>query len=293
MDRPPAFESRGFTLIEMIAVLTVSAILAVVVWRNISAPIAGFEDATRRAGLVDIAETALNRMTREVRLAVPNTVRINGGAATSCVAGGGSSCTLELLRTADGGRYRAQADTTDDVCAGAGGSDDVLDFTATADCFEVLGGLSAQAVVDCGGGGCNLVIYNAGPPGGPDAYAGDNVAAIDSLTTNSIDFSAAPPFPFRSPNQRFQIVDTPVSFVCDSAADELRRHDGYAIGGAPGGAGQLLANRIERCRFAYDPGTASRGGLVTVEITVTGQGVLSGADEQVMLLQQVHIPNVP
>lgn len=295
-----AARHAGFTLIEMVAVITVSSILAVVIWRNIARPIEGFEDTARRARLVDIAETAVNRMTREIRLALPNSVRIGAGGTA-----------LEILRTLTGGRYRAGPDGTDnDVCALP--DDDSISFVASGDCFEVLGPLINLAQIGAGGGGraacvagdidC-LVIYNTGQSGG-DAYAGDNLAGISSVgpaaggVSLAFDRSdAATPFPLRSPAQRFQVIDTPVSFVCDTGAGRVDRYADYAITAGqavpPAGTPRQLAARVTACDFSYVPGTASRAGLVTLRITVTDQSATSGAAESVSILQQVHVPNVP
>ncbi len=283
---PASVQPRGFTLIELIVVLVVSAILALVVWRNITEPVRGFLDLERRARLVDAAETALARMSREIRLAAPNSVRVAGATA------------LEFLRTLDGGRYRA--------AAGAGGGDP-LDFGAAADTFEVLGPLprcpaiaaGAGGYADCAAGAAHcLLVYNTGQPGA-DAWAGDNLAGIASADCTApvrlgFDNSDRPgwSFPFASPAQRFHVVDTPVSFVCDALARELRRYAGYPITPAQavppaGGTDRLLADRVSACRFAYDPGTATRAALVTLEIALSEEG------ETVRLLQQVHVPNAP
>lgn len=283
---------RGFTLVELVTVLVVSGILAVVVWRNVSEPVRSFLDVERRARLVDAAESALARMSREIRLALPNSIRISGGTA------------LEFLRTLDGGRYRARAESS--------GGGDPLDFTAAADTFDVLGALRRCAEIDAGAGGRGdclsgaadcLVVYNTGQPAtcgaapvGANAWCGDNLAGIESAACGppvSLRFNAADvpgwSFPLPSPQQRFHVVDTPVSFVC--AGGELRRYDGYPITAVqsvpPPAAGRLLADKVSACRFGYDPGTATRGGLVTLEIAITEAG------ETVKLLQQVHVPNVP
>ena len=288
-----AAAGRGFTLIELITVITISGLLALVVWRNIAQPVQGFDDLRRRAELVDAAETALSRMTREIRLALPNSVRVSA-----------TGTALELLRTQNGGRYRAAADP--------GGPSDPLDFTATADSFDILGPLpafggiaaGAAGVGDCltGNSDC-LVIFNTGqpadctaiaPPSRSNAYCGDNLAGIVSVTPTSLQFTrsdAGTPLPFASPGQRFHIVDTPVSFVCDTVGQALRRFSDYAIATVqpvpPAGSVALLAGRVSACSFSYDPGTATRGGLVTLQLTLTDQG------ESVTLLQQVHVPNIP
>ena len=90
--------ARGFTLIELVVVILLTAAVAALAGRNVTGPVLGFVDTSRRAALVDAGHTAITRITREVRLALPNSVRIDGGNS------------LEFLRTRTGGRYRVAAD---------------------------------------------------------------------------------------------------------------------------------------------------------------------------------------
>ena len=90
------------------------------------------------------------------------------------------------------------------------------------------------------------------------------------------------------------MVDTTVSFVC--ANGELRRYAGYAVNAVqavpPAGTGQLLADKLESCNFGYDPGTATRGGIVTVNLVIA-DGSPGGTTERVTVLEQIHVPNSP
>ncbi len=275
-----ALNKKGFTLIELIVVILVIGILSGVLFLVLRGPIQAFIDVEKRARLVDIADTALQRMTREIRLALPNSIRVTGGT------------TIEFLRTLDGGRYRTFPGGAVSVCGGAV-VDDRLDFASTADCFEVMGLLNATTVANIQTGGTCLastsdclVIFNTGQLGA-NAYNDDNLADITGVTTNSVTFTGAPPFPFESPRQRFFIVDTPVSFVC--SGNEINRHDNYPVGGAVG-AGNLLVNQVASCSFSYDPGSATRAALVTLNITIQDTS-LTGAS--VTLLQQAHVDNQP
>ena len=60
--------------------MTLTGILAVVLSMMLSGPMRAYVDTGRRAALVDLGETALARMTREIRLALPNSIRVRNGA---------------------------------------------------------------------------------------------------------------------------------------------------------------------------------------------------------------------
>src|ERR1700692_3516029 len=123
----PTAKSRelGVTLIEMIVVIAISAILAGAVAVFIKRPFEAYIDAERRAELSDIADTALRRMTRDVRTALPNSIRITEFPAASGIL------YLEYLQTSGGARYRAEPDS--------GGAGNILDFTTTDSSFDVIG----------------------------------------------------------------------------------------------------------------------------------------------------------
>lgn len=274
---------------ELLTVTVLVGILAVLGGRLILAPIQSFTDVSRRAGLVDIADNALQRMSRELRNAVPNSIRINPAGDA-----------LEFLNASAGGRYRARRDVP---------ADQVLE-NCDNDTFDVPGGVSGaitpglpgQASCLNGTADC-LVIYNTGTGAGDfNAYDSDNIAAITAATGNTItcDNGAGWSFPFPIPpssQQRFYVVDTPVSYVCSGG--NLWRYQDYPIddvqqspiGGAPigGVAGQLLANNVALCVFSYIGGSSSRHGLVSLQVQIQD----AATAESVSLLYQVHVVNTP
>lgn len=267
-------------------VILIAGVLAVVMGRFVSQPIEGYLDADRRARLVDLANTALERMTREIRLALPNSIRVSDTGKA-----------VEFLRIATGGRYREAP------------PGDPLDFNASTDSFDVLGTLldagsvtasPAATQADCAAGTVDcLVIYNTGQPGA-DAYSQDNVAGIREASATSVTFARDSPFPLSSPAQRFYMTDTPVTFLCeDGAAQRVQRYADYPLAADQStvdeaaellGAGAretLLVEQVTRCSFSYQPGTATRGGLVTLSLTVEEAG------ERTTIMQQVHVSNLP
>lgn len=263
---------RGFTLIEMIVVIVITGILAGVLSRFLSEPVRGYLQVASRAVLVDQADIALRRIATEVQRALPNSLRV--ACAGQC---------LEFLSSVDGGMYRAQQSS-------AAATDDILDFINPAgdSSFDVLGGLRAAPAA-----GSQVVVYNlsAAPAPPNSAYAGDNRATLSGASSiNRVVLTASKRFPQPSGQQRFYLVDTPVSYLCNPAAGSLRRNAGYPISAAQPtntAQGDLLSDRVTACNFVFNAGSATRGGLLTMSLT------LADGDERITLLHQVHVFNAP
>ena len=289
-------QTQGFTLIELIMVIVLIGALSSVASIFIAGPVKGFVDSNRRAELVDIAETALQRMTREIRYALPNSVRVSNN---------GNQYSVEFLHTLTGGRYR--------VANATGGPSNKLNINSNNDSFDILGGLPSFTLINVGGGigqasclnntvDC-LVIYNTGTSATSfNAYNGDNIAAITAVTNTlmTYDNSDIPgwKFPAKSPNNRFFVVDTPTSFVCDNVTGQLLMYQGYSIAAAQpltaasfGTAGSVLADKVvcDANTFNYTTGAGVRYGLVIIRLVVSD----AGSGESISLLQQSHVLNVP
>lgn len=292
-------DSRGVTLVELIAVLLLLAIIAAVAGMAVREPVQAYVDTSRRAELTEMADGALRRMARDLRRALPNSPRVIAGNPTF----------LEVLLTRTGGRYRAQ----DAV------GTNLLDFNVPDNAFDSLGALSAlpgQAPQ----AGDVLVVYNLFPTGtqanaytynqgnctlGTPFHADCNSTTIIGVTpgvnsTNLQFFNRQ--FPLRSPGNRFYVVEGPVSYVCTPAIDPatgdgagtLRRVSNYAIninqpaGGFPGGVQALMAENVIGCEFTYNPNVLTQTmGLISLQLELRRGG------ETVRLYHEVHVSNVP
>lgn len=77
---------RGFSLIEMIVVIVILGVLATAISTFISFGTQVYTDSTAREKVVSSARFAIERLNREIRRAVPNSVRINANSSTGASA---------------------------------------------------------------------------------------------------------------------------------------------------------------------------------------------------------------
>jgi MSHA biogenesis protein MshO len=282
--------TAGFTLIELIVTMTIIVIIVSFGAFIISGPISGFTDQVRRAELVDSAESSLRRIGRDVRRSLPNSVRITTN---------GTITALELLNVVEGVRYRAGPPPGD--------ANARLIFNTADGAFNSIGLFNA-ITKPFSSTTHYLSVYNVGVAGA-NAYELSNVITpagtqidIDAAAEAGEDNVQLDPwfqFAYPSPRQRIYLIDTPVSFLCDTATEKLTRYAGYAIATnqadrdsaaellAAGGVAALMSDNLTACTFTFTPGTAQRDGLVTMSLTVGPAG------ESIELLQQAHIDNVP
>jgi MSHA biogenesis protein MshO len=294
----------GVTLIELVVVMVLVGIVGALVSQFVY-PVFAYIDSTRRAALVDVADTALRRMGRDLRLALPNSVRVTTVSGVTY---------LEFLLVRTGGRYRAATaggtDTT--ACpAGASGSADnnVLNFGTPQTCFKSIGGVQNLGQIALNSD--RVVVFNLQPgSANSDAYLQTGAVNNNSQITAAVAGSGASlgedriaftsnTFTYASPGSRFFVVQYPVTYACNVAAGTLTRYWNYAVppGGAqstpPGGSVALVASGVTGCTLKYDNTTLTQGaGLVTLSLQLSMQNT-SGANESVNLTYEVHVNNVP
>jgi MSHA biogenesis protein MshO len=275
---------RGFTLVEAIVVMVITGILSAIVATFLRLPVQNYVDSAGRAELADAADTAVRRMVREIRLALPNTVRVTGNA-------------IEFVPTKTGGRYLAAEDALVPPNNPAG---DHLNFVDPGDLtFRVLGPMQdgPQQIVAgdlvvvnnlmISGDAAN--VYAAVPTNRAEVAAVDTAGKIITLKANP--FATQNP-PMAHPMHRFQVVGQPVTYTCANGA--LTRHANYGFNavqnGVPSASPALLATNVENCEFSYNLVGNTRAALVRVTLTLRRP---DGRDGAIRMTQQVHVDNNP
>jgi MSHA biogenesis protein MshO len=275
MNKIVSRQQLGFSLIEAIIVIVITGILAIVAANFINRPIQQYLDVARRAELSDGAHSAIRRMSRDLHLALPNSVRQSDA---NCV---------EFLMTKDGGRYRSAP------------PGDVLTFeNASSTQFDVIGPLRAAPQA-----GDFIVVYNLGIAGA-NAYEASYRGVVAAASTTSIQLGSAIQNPLESPANRFFVLSgtaPAVSFVCDGANTDpqgngtgrLYRISNYPI--SPTSCADLvtypnapvLVDNVASCSFNYANGVVERSGVLSIRLTT------KTAHESVTIYQDVNINNVP
>jgi MSHA biogenesis protein MshO len=281
------------TLIELVVVITLSAIVVAFMTMFIVQPVDAFMMQKQRAQLSDAADGALRMLSRDLRAALPNSVR---------TANSGTVYAIELLATLDGARYQDNGPLTNAALW--------LDFTQADGAFATTVPFSEITLPFSSTNSCTpacyLSIYNVGVTGA-NAYNMDqsitpasttiNIIAGASANSQLVTLSAPFQFSLGSPGKRVYLVSGPVSYLCDTSTGLLTRYSGYTISAtqatsaaaliAAGATAGVVASNLTVCTFTFSAGTSERVGMASLLLKMVNN------NQQVQLLHQVHLVNAP
>jgi len=289
---------RGFTLVELVMVIIITGVLAAALTVFMKPAIDSYFDTRRRADLTDMADTALRRMSQDIRSAVPNSIR---SVTASC---------FQLVPTIAGGRYRMDMNTAATPGTWIDTSTVTTDFDVLSPLWDVTNPppLLPVAVGDW------VVIDNQN---GDDVYSDPSPARAritGFVTAPLADVGvyqhritvATKQFPTGYDGGRFVVVPDnsgrpAVVYACvGTGVDAEGNGTGKlyratrAFFAAPLttcalDSGAVVATDVSSCTFVYDPnhGATQQSGFVWMRLE------LSRADESIALAHGVHVDNVP
>lgn len=260
--------NRGFTLVELIAVLVILGIVAAIGSSFVVATVNSYDKSEKRSKLIARGRVAIEQITRELRQALPYSLRVS--ASGNC---------LEYMPIVAGANYRGRVPDAENLAP--------LSNSISTSPFELGLGSANHAVV---GALSAAEVYSTAIPAARVAIS----ALVGSSPYSQITLSASHRFFRQSINSRVFITDDPRRYCLRGTF--LEQYSGYGLntGGMddtiPSSANtSLLAENVatDSIAFSLSPGSEDRNTAIRIALVFSERG------EQVALYQEVLLRNVP
>jgi len=254
----------GFTLIEMVVTIVLIGIIGVGITNFIGRSTQGMVDIAERQQIATIGWIVSEKVSRELRQALPNSIRIDGSCVEFVpIVAGTDYLTVPTLIASNNFESvpfsNYSVNTTQDRVA-------IYPNTLTG-------------------------LYSLSTPG---TISGLVTSTAAGSTTNAIRINLAANHQFLtdSPTNRLYIVQDPVMYCFES--DFLYRYSEYGFNSLMTtdeddlNGQTVMGSRLSVGSFTYSAGTLSRSAVVNMAFDVTGDNGVTQA-----INQEVQIRNVP
>lgn len=266
LHRNVARNQSGFTLVEITFVVVILGIVAVIGSSFVASALESYRTAQARNQLVQRGRLSLEQMARELRMALPNAVRVSAGGRC-----------IELMPVVAAANYQgAVADASNNIAA---------QNQVTTGTFNLYGTNPRHVVI---APFSPADVYTSGTPA-----ARVGLGALGAGPYNSVPFSGSHRFIRNSLNHRLYLTADPVRF-CVSGGNLVRFYEyGFSTGalgeGDPGGNSALMAHDVQANGTAFALSPASQNRNMAVHMRLIFRNGTASLD----LNHQVLIRNVP
>jgi MSHA biogenesis protein MshO len=256
------YAQLGFTLVELIFVLVVLGLVGSIGSSFLVDTMDMYQRTSNRVKLMQKGRVAIEQISRYLRSAVPNSVRIS--ATGKCV---------EFVPVVAGGYYINQLPDSEN-----GG---------TASSSVVIAPLSFSG---------SATQFIVSPLSTSDIYTASSTSAragVSAVGASSITLSGAKLFTRNSTQHRYYLAANPKRFCFVSGS--LYRYSGYGFltsaldDTSPGGSADIMLNQLNQAAASFSLSAGSEQRNTSVGITLS----LSAGTETVVLRHQVLVRNVP
>lgn len=254
---------RGFTLVELIFVLVILGLVGSIGSSFLVATMDMYQRTSNRVTLMQKGRVVIEQLSRTLRGAVPNSVRIS--STGKCV---------EFIPVVAGGYY----------------------INSLADSENGGTASSSVTIAPLSYSGSSATQFLVAPLSSSDIYTAavtSSRAGVSSIAANSITLSSAKLFTRNSSVHRYYLAENPKRFCLVSGS--LYRYSAYGFLTStlndtnPGGSADLMLNSLDQSgsNFSLSAGSEQRNTSVGIQLT------LSAGTETVVLRHQVLVRNVP
>ena len=261
-----SLHQRGFTLVELVVVIVVLGILSVGTVRFLRDASDGYASSTRRAELGSNARLAVERLSRDLRTALPNSVRVVGAC-------------IEYVPVVAASTYQAIP------VAMSAASFKAAPLTAVGALANVRVAVHPDDP---------STLYPLSVPGAISPSA--TFSAPDASNTITVTLAASHRFAAESAQKRFFVVATPVSYCVD--AGRLFRYQSYGFLAVQPAPAVLPVAQPQRAvvadalvaggaPFTYTGASENRNAVVKVTLAFASSG------DRVDIDHLVQLRNVP
>ncbi|WP_371193523.1 prepilin-type N-terminal cleavage/methylation domain-containing protein [Glaciecola sp. SC05] len=283
---------RGFTLVELVLVIVILGVVGIGISGFVRSATSAYLDMTSREALLRDGSFFVERFSRELNDAVPNSVRISGNAAVHCLQFVPLNWNTFYLDIPLIGESPAVADVIELNNTLQGQS-----YVPDSDDMAIVFPLRADHV------------YGVIDPTEPNDIRTRSILSCsdddNDCTTNTdsdavVQLTLAGGFFTDSPARRIYIADTAVSFCVRGSAVYRHQSNISAVQPLFTSGGVLMAENITNILSANP--TASSGAQDPFRLFdstlrrnafTQAKFLFTRDDEQISFLKEVHIPNVP
>ncbi|MDN3608287.1 PilW family protein [Vibrio ostreicida] len=251
---------RGFTLIEMVVSITLLGVVGLFLGEVVRQSLVLYSDSSSREALIQQGRFATERLRREIREAVPNSVTV----ANNCI---------EILPIINSALY------TDLPTPSAASSSirvlPVVKQITAGERVAVYPSNASELRQDVDGTGQTAQVSTT-----VDFTPPNDAQMVDVSLTLSTGFETS------SPAERAYFYQEPVAFCL--VGNELLRYSGYALNRASLtptllGTGVRVAGDLSQVNFVVADPQLQRNGLVKIELTFTDNGEVIRFDHDALI----------
>lgn len=283
MERTSPQKSHGFTLIELITVIIVLGVVSVGVSGFIRTGMEIYNDTTERDQLLGDSRFLMERLTRELRLAIPNSVRVsaNNSQTIQCI----EFVPSEWVSYYTNLSVLPDTSNTANIVEFANNSNG---FVLTPGDFAVVYPTNNQDVYDLSQGKRKVISSCSDNGVDTNCNTADDPGGIAQLTVSSA-------FADHSPASRLYFARKTVSYCANESNRSIYRNEGnITLNPTIFNSGILMAENINN-----DFGNTNEAIFRVYDATLTQNSLVhillafERNEEIINYSSEVHVPNVP